>query len=148
MSGVLLYLQMIFGNIMTTEELELAIVDNIKAKITNMYIGVYPESIDEDYEVMHEIGEILVRWNGIQEVSRSISQQGLSDEFEIVVLNRSLRGGTGMYKTIADIRDVINKTFVCGQSLYFISAQYIAYYLNNNIWHYTIRCIMPSVEYI
>lgn len=133
---------------MTTKELEDLLVEVLRLRFTDLDVDSYPDVIDENYELMHEKGAILVCWDGINEVSRDISIQGLVDEFEISVLSRSRRAPDGVLDIIEQIREVINSTFLCGLRLFFISANRVAYYYTEGVWHYRVKVIMPSIERI
>lgn len=125
------------------------LVQALSNEFTDMLVESFPDQIDENYELLHSNGAILVRWNGQSVSNRDLAMQTLVDNIEIAVLSRTLKDdNTGIYRIFSRLKSVINSIFYCGMKYQFISFDQVGYYIQQHVWHYSGRVMLISFENI
>ncbi len=85
---------------MTIKEIEEAIIERLKSKITDLVVEGFPEKPSE-YKLMHHKGAILVAYAGStyeEPAATDVVVQERKVEFDITVVMRHLRTHEGAYQ--------------------------------------------------
>ena len=94
---------------MDIKELETAIVNKLKAALTDLLVEVYPDN-PSSFRMIHPKGAVLVHYSG-SKFNPSLFEEVIVQErkltYDLIVLNRSLRGNSGIYETMDKTREAL-----------------------------------------
>ncbi len=134
---------------MTIADIEQAIIDRLKAKITGLAIEGFPEKQSE-YKLMHPKGALLVSYAGStfsEPKPTDIVFQERKVEFDITVAMRHLRDHEGAYAHLDAVRITLTGYRIAGCSKMHPTKEE---FLNEDagIWQYrmTFAMTMPAIE--
>lgn len=133
---------------MTIAEIEQAIIERLRAKITDLEITGFPEKPAE-YKLMHRKGALLVVFAGAtySEPKTDIIYQERKLEFDINIVMRHLRTHEGAYAYLDAARIALTGFKVNGTGKFYpVREQFLSE--EGGIWQYriTFACSMPAVE--
>lgn len=134
---------------MTIAEIEDAIIERLKSKITDLEITGFPEKPAE-YKLMHRKGALLVVFAGAtysEPKSADIIYQERKLEFDINIVMRHLRTHEGAYAYLDVVRVALTGFKISGTGKFYpVREQFLSEEVG--IWQYriTFACSMPAVE--
>ena len=97
------------------EDIEEEIVDKLKADILNIHVQSFPDNASK-FQNIHVNGSLLVRYLGSsysepEANSRSVLVQGRTHEWEITIIDKSLKlkdAHQGVYNRIEQVRNALS----------------------------------------
>lgn len=134
---------------MTIANIETAIIERLKSKISDVLVEGFPEKPSE-YKLLHPKGALLVSYAGStfsEPEAVDIVLQTRKIEFDITVVMRHLRTHEGAYAYLDAVRTVLTGYRIPGCSkMYPTREQFISE--ENGIWQYaiTFTLTVPAIE--
>lgn len=125
---------------MDIKELETAIVNKLKIALPDLLIEAYPDN-PSSFKMIHPKGAVLVHYSG-SKFNPSLFEEVIVQErkltYDLIVLNRSLRGNSGIYETMDKIREALTGfQYEDTTKFYPIDEEFILE--ENGLWQYGMR---------
>lgn len=125
---------------MDIKDLESAIVNKLKAALPNLLVEAYPDN-PSSFKMIHPKGAVLVHYSG-SKFNPSLFEEVIVQErkltYDLIILNRSLRGNSGIYETMDKIREALTGfQYDDTTKFYPIDEEFILE--ENGLWQYGMR---------
>ena len=131
---------------MNVEEIEGRIVKQLQLDIPDLEVLAFPDR-PESYDVIHPVGAILVSMDRVNFIQpNDFWNQGLTIQFEVVLLIKNLRNHQGAYELLDRIRKSVTSLGFGALRLYCLTQYFAA--RENELWNYTSTFIIPDFQYI
>lgn len=125
---------------MNIKDLETAIVNKLKVALPDLLVEAYPDN-PSSFKMIHPKGAVLIHYSG-SKFNPSLFEEVIVQErkltYDLIVLNRSLRGNSGIYETMDKIREALTGfQYDDTTRFYPIDEEFILE--ENGLWQYGMR---------
>lgn len=130
---------------MTVKDIESTIVNKLNQDITDLEVRAFPENTN-GYHLKHPKGSVLVHYNSAR-FNKSLFKEVIIQEctlvFDVIAINRNLRGNNGSYETLEAIRESLTGFELPNcEKMFPTQEDFISE--DNGIWQYGIRFQMKT----
>jgi hypothetical protein len=134
---------------MHIKDLETAIVNKLKDALSDLLVEAYPDH-PSSFKMIHPKGAVLVHYSGskfLPSLFEEVIVQERKVSYDLILLNRSLRGNGGIYDTMDKVRETLTG-FQTEDTTKFYPLEEEFILEENGLWQYGIRveCFTKYIE--
>lgn len=125
---------------MNITTLETAIVNKLKQALPDLLIEAYPDH-PSSFKMIHPKGAVLVHYSGskfLPSLFEEVIVQERKVSYDLIILNRSLRGNGGIYDTMDKVREALTG-FQTEDTTKFYPLEEEFILEENGLWQYGMR---------
>lgn len=125
---------------MNITALETAIVTQLKEALPNLLVEAYPDH-PSSFKMIHPKGAVLVHYSGskfLPSLFEEVIVQERKVSYDLILLNRSLRGNGGIYDTMDKVREAFTG-FQTEDTTKFYPLEEEFILEENGLWQYGMR---------
>jgi hypothetical protein len=125
---------------MNITALETAIVNKLKEALPNLLVEAYPDH-PSSFKMIHPKGAVLVHYSGskfLPSLFEEVIVQERKVSYDLILLNRSLRGNGGIYDTMDNVREALTG-FQTEETTKFYPLEEEFILEENGLWQYGMR---------
>ena len=125
---------------MIIKDLETAIVTQLKEFLPDLLVEAYPDH-PSSFKMIHPKGAVLVHYSGskfMPSLFEEVIVQERKVSYDLILLNRSLRGNGGIYDTMDKVREALTG-FQTEDTTKFYPLEEEFILEENGLWQYGMR---------